>query len=100
MGGQVILTPQAQEDLREIVSFIARDNSERALTFGNELIDKALSLAELSLRGRIVPELNDPNVRELVHGSYRIIYEPLQESIYILRFWHGARGEPMIETKR
>jgi len=33
--------------LREIVSFIARNNSIRARTFGNELIDKALSLASL-----------------------------------------------------
>jgi len=47
MDFKVILTPQAQDDLREIVSFIARNNSIRARTFGNELIDKALSLASL-----------------------------------------------------
>jgi toxin ParE1/3/4 len=96
MGFPVILTPQALEDLQQIVSFIARDNPERARSFGNELIDKALSLATLPQRGRVMPELNDPDVREIVYGSYRIIYEALLEKIYVLRFWHGARGEPPV----
>jgi plasmid stabilization system protein ParE len=99
MGIPVILTPQAQEDLQQIVSFIARDNPERAISFGNQLIDKALSLSSVSLRGRVMPELNDPEVREIVHGSYRIIYEVISEKIYILRFWHGARGEPEIKKE-
>jgi toxin ParE1/3/4 len=97
MDVPVILTPQALEDLQQIVSYIARDNSERARSFGNELIDKALSLAKMPERGRLVPELKDPDVREIVHGSYRIIYEQLQGRIYVLRFWHGARGEPTVK---
>jgi len=99
MGFPVILTPQAQEDLKEIVSFIARDNPDRARSFGNELIDKALSLSNLPLRGRITPELKDPEVREIVQGSYLIIYEVMSESIFVLRFWHGARGEPKVNKK-
>jgi len=55
MGHKVILTPQAQDDLREIVSFIARQNPERARSFGHELIDHALTLTQWPERGRIVP---------------------------------------------
>ncbi len=100
MGHKVILTPQAQDDLREIVSFIAQQNSDRARSFGHELIDHALSLTELPERGRTVPEISDPNVREIVHRPYRIIYEvfPNQNTVYVLRFWHGARGEPEIRS--
>ena len=99
MDFKVILTPQAQDDLWEIVSFIARNNSSRARTFGNELIDKALSLASLPERGRVVPEIAESSVREMVHGSYRIIYEIFREpaTVYVLRFWHAARGEPEIK---
>ena len=102
MGFKVILTPQSQDDLREIVSFIAQHNRPRAKSFGNELIDRALTLAELPERGRVVPEISDPGVREIVHHPYRIIYEifPEQNVVYILRFWHGARGEPEIEAKK
>jgi len=99
MGFKVILTPQSQDDLREIVSFIARNNPQRARSFGNELIDRALTLGELPERGRVVPEISEPSVREIVHRPYRIIYEifPEQNAVYVLRFWHGARGEPEIE---
>jgi plasmid stabilization system protein ParE len=46
--------------------------------------------------GRVTPEVGDPAVREIAHGAYRIIYELRREpaAIYILRFWHGARGTP------
>jgi toxin ParE1/3/4 len=96
MGWPVILTPQSQEDLREIVSFIARNSPERARVFGNTLIDKALSLGTQPEMGRVVPEQDDPAVREIVHGAYRIIYEVVHDptTVFVLRFWHGARGTP------
>ena len=101
MGFKVILTPESLEDLREIVVFIARDNPERARTFGNELIDRALSLSTFPERGRVVPEIGEPAVREIIHRSYRIIYEVFldQDVVYVLRFWHGARGEPEVQTR-
>jgi plasmid stabilization system protein ParE len=100
MGFKVILTPQSQDDLRKIVSFIAQDNPDRAKTFGLELIDQALTLTELPDRGRVVPEIHQPTVREIVRRPYRIIYEifPAQNTVYVLRFWHGARGEPQIPS--
>jgi plasmid stabilization system protein ParE len=100
MGFKVVLTPQSQNDLRAIVTYIAKNNPERARTFGNELIDRALSLATFPELGRVVPEIGEPAVREIIYGSYRVIYEifPDRETIYILRFWHGARGEPEIEN--
>jgi hypothetical protein len=39
MGWPVILTPQSQDDLREIVSFVARDSPNRARRFGHLLLD-------------------------------------------------------------
>jgi plasmid stabilization system protein ParE len=99
MGFKVILTPQSLDDLEEIVTFIAKDNPGRARTFGNELIDRALAIAAFPELGRIVPEIGEPAVREIIHGAYRIICEifPDQETIYVLRFWHGARGEPEVK---
>ncbi len=96
MGCPVILTDQSQDDLREIVCFIARDSAEHARRFGNELIDQALSIGNFPEMGRIVPELGDPTAREIIHGSYRIVYEILRDpnAVYVLRFWHAARGKP------
>ena len=94
----VILTQQSQDDLRTIVTFIARDNPQRAQTFGNESIDRALFIGTQPEMGRVVPEVNDPAVREIVYGNYRILYEVLRnpDVVFILRFWHGARGAPEV----
>ena len=68
------------------------------MSFGNLLIDKALSLGPFPEIGRVVPEIDDQCVREIIHGSYRIIYEVIPDptTVYILRFWHAARGTPEI----
>ena len=96
MGVPVIITPTALHDLGGIVRFIAVDSPERAKAFGYALINEALSLSPFPEMGRVAPEIDDPVIREIVHGSYRIIYELRSEptAIYILRFWHAARGTP------
>jgi plasmid stabilization system protein ParE len=53
--------------------------------------DQARALEVMSERGRIVPELDQPAVRELVVGSYRLIYEISEEDVYVLGLIHGAR---------
>jgi toxin ParE1/3/4 len=97
-----MLTPKSISDLEAIVIFIAKDNPQRARTFGYELMDRALSLATFPQRGRVVPEIGDPAVREILHGPYRIMSEifPDAAAVFVLRFWHGARGEPEIESGR
>lgn len=96
MGLPIVFTPQSQEDLREIVKFIALDSPTRAENFGHKLISVASSVSTFPQMGRVVPELNDSSVREIVHGSYRIIYEVFLNPpvIYVLRFWHASRGHP------
>ena len=98
MGFPVILTPQSQDDLAHIVRYIAKDNPHHARAFGNHLIDKALSIGAFPERGRVVPEAGEPSVREIIHGPYRIIYEVFSAPtvIYVLRFWHAARGAPQV----
>jgi len=96
MGLPVILTPQAIEDLGGIVRRIATDSPDRAKAFGHALLDAALAIDPFPGRGRQVPEAGDPAVREILHGSYRIIYEVHHQpdAVYVLRFWHAARGTP------
>jgi plasmid stabilization system protein ParE len=45
-----------------------------------------------------VPEFRQPNLREIICRSYRIIYRLRRDNqrIEIVRFWHGARGFPHI----
>ena len=96
MGLRVIITPTALADLESIVRFIALDSPARAKRFGYQLIEAALSLGAFPEMGCVSVECSNPNIREIVHGNYRLIYEikSAPSSIYLLRFWHAARGVP------
>ncbi len=98
MGWKVIIAPSARADLESIVRFIARQNSSAAARLGYELIVRAESLALFPEMGRVVPEFRQPNLREIVCRSYRIIHRVWlkQQCIEIVRFWHGARGFPQV----
>jgi toxin ParE1/3/4 len=101
MGWQVVIAPSAQTDLADIVRYIAQHNSDAAARLGFELITRAESLADFPEIGRTVPEFRQPNLREIICRSYRIIYRLQRENerIQIVRFWHGARGFPHIPGK-
>ena len=98
MAWKVIVAPSADADLANIVTYIARHNPKAAEKLGNLLIARAESLARFPEMGRVVPEFQDKNLREIVIRSYRIIYRLRQvnQSVEIVRFWHGARGFPSI----
>ena len=96
---KVVFAPRADADLKSITSFIARRSSaEVAGRFGNQLIDKALTLTTLPERGRVVPEFDHPSIREIIFKTYRIIYRIQDDVIQVIRFWHAARGTPQIDT--
>jgi plasmid stabilization system protein ParE len=49
----------------------------------------------------MVPEFHQPELREIICRSYRIIYRLKRDHqrIQIVRFWHGARGFPHVPAK-
>ena len=100
MAFKLIWSASAREDLYEVVSFIAQDNRIAAEAFGYLLVSKVDLLPQFPEMGRIVPEYGDPNLREIIFHSYRIIYQVnrLKEMIAIARVWHGARGVPDIPS--
>ena len=101
MGWKIIIAPSAQSDLAEIVRYIAQHNSDAAARLGYELITRAENLANFPEIGRTVPEFKQPNLREVLCRSYRIIYRLRRDEqrIDIVRFWHAARGFPRIPGK-
>lgn len=66
----------------------SRPAAERLLI---EALDTASSLDIFSERGRVVPEFNQANVRELLVQRYRLLYEVTPVEVQILAFVHGAR---------
>jgi addiction module RelE/StbE family toxin len=94
MGCKIIFSPQAIADLESAVRFIATDNPDAAVRMGNALIDRVSILENFPLLGSPYPKR--AGVRKLVSRPYIIFYRPRPEEtcVDILRYWHGARGEP------
>ena len=98
MDFQVFLSDDALTDLERIVAYIAPHNPVAAERLGNQLLDAALALNTFPERGRVVPESRRVELREIIFRSYRIIYRMnrADQSLEVVRFWHGARGFPHI----
>jgi plasmid stabilization system protein ParE len=99
MAFKVLVTYAANEDLAALVRFIADDNPPAAERFGLALIEKLKLLGDHPNLGRVVPERADPNLREIIYTPYRIVYRVREgeRMVEVLRFWHGARGEPDLD---
>jgi plasmid stabilization system protein ParE len=88
----VIWTIPAKLDLKEIHDYIARDSKYYAQKVSQDIVDKSEKLKYFPQIGRIVPEINDPNIRELIIYSYRLIYEVILDGVQILALIHSKRN--------
>jgi addiction module RelE/StbE family toxin len=95
---KIVWTLRSREDLRYIAAFIAKDNPPAVLKLGELIFARVDTLETFPELGRVVPERNQPNIREIVVKNYRIVYRvhPKKKFLEILRVWHGARGEPVV----
>ena len=84
----VVWTVPAKEDLRRNYQFIAGDSKYYASEVAERLIELTLHLQLFPDQGRIVPELNNPKIRELMIYSYRLIYQLGSKNIYVLTIIH------------
>jgi toxin ParE1/3/4 len=84
-------TGPALKDLEIIVRYIAMDSPRYAEGFSKRLVRAPLVLKEYPLIGRVVPEYELSNFRELIHGAYRIIYEIRHDTCYIEAVIHASR---------
>jgi len=82
-------SPEAIDDLENIAEFIARDSRFYAGTVVKKIIKTTRNLKEFPLVGRIVPEIDKHNIRELFVYNYRIVYKIDGNFILITAIIHG-----------
>ena len=87
---KVVWTETAVAQLHEIEDFIAADNSAAAEALVEKLVALGESLSSHPQRGRLVPELPGSDLRELLHGNYRLVYRT-GKRIEVLTIFEGHR---------
>ena len=94
MSYQVLWTHTAQQDLSEIINYIAQDSVDEALAIMGKLETKAALLTTLPDRGRVVPELLHTGIsqyRELISAPWRIIYRIESRKVLIMAVLDSRR---------
>lgn len=91
---EIILTDRFLTRVEECTDYIALDHVPTAIEWAESVFDLCQKLSDQPESGRIVPEFKRPEIRELIHGNYRLIYELKTNQIDMLTIWHTRQMLP------
>lgn len=100
---KVIWSHVAENDLLNIIEYIASDSRSRASGILKKIKEKASNLYFSPERGRIVPELREYGLlqyREIIIAPWRIIYRIGGKKVYVLSVIDSRRNIEDILFKR
>ena len=90
----VRLTEQAQSEPDAIIEYYERVGStDFAEVFEEKVIAQIRSLERFPRMGRIVPEIGDEAIREVLYRNYRIVYvvDRDDEEVEVLTIFHSSQ---------
>ena len=88
---RVIWTDSAKHALDEVIAYISQESPDPAVRVLTRALDTAASLSTLAERGRVVREIGESTLRELLVYDYRMLYRVREDRVVIRAFLHGAR---------
>jgi toxin ParE1/3/4 len=88
---KILWTEPSLNDLRAIRDYIAKDSETYAANFVESILSAVEQVSEFPRMGRIVPEADIPDIRELVFRGYRVIYQVHESAVHVLAVLHGYR---------
>jgi toxin ParE1/3/4 len=88
---KVVWAPQAIDDVEAIRAHVARDSTHYADLVVERIVAAVSRLEHHPRSGRVVPEVGDQNLREIIQGHYRIVYRLDPDVVEIATVFHGAR---------
>ncbi|QLE58042.1 type II toxin-antitoxin system RelE/ParE family toxin [Nostoc sp. TCL26-01] len=95
---KVFWTETAVNHLSSIYTYISQNSPQYAERLVERLTQRSEQIAQFPFSGRIVPEFETKQIREVIEGSYRIIYYIKSDQIDILAVLHGSQQiESMID---
>jgi toxin ParE1/3/4 len=87
---KIVWSPLALKRVQEIAAYIAMDKPSAAEAWIRGLFKAVTRLGRYPESGRIVPEVQRADIREIVYNSYRAVYR-LDDQISVLTVIHGRQ---------
>ena len=94
----LIWSPRSIADLEEIRAYIAADSPAWAELTVQRLVASVERLRQYPDSGRMVPERQSPELREVVSGKFRVVYRRKPDVVEIATVFRGSRDFPVIEA--
>ena len=88
---RAVVSETAEHDLGEILEFIQMDSPRSAKKLVRGTYSQLKKLPSFPKLGRIIPEIGDVRLREIIVGPYRLMYRLQNKRIIVLRVLHGKR---------
>jgi len=89
---KIFFSESALSDLEEIIKFYLSEGVPHVgENFVASIIEHTETLEDNPDIGRMVPEFQEPNIRELIHPPFRIVYLRESSSIHVVRVWRSER---------
>ena len=90
---KVLWTESALGQLQAVFDYLAQTSPQYALRIVDRLTARSIQIGTFPFSGRMVPEYELNEVREVIEGPYRIIYliESEQQKIEVLAVIHSSR---------
>lgn len=85
---EVIFTDRFLTRVEECTDYIALDDIPTAVKWAEGVFKHCEQLSTQPESGRMVPEFNRPEIKEIIHGNYRLVYELKSNRIDMLTIWH------------
>ncbi|VAW91936.1 Death on curing protein, Doc toxin [hydrothermal vent metagenome] len=96
---KILLSDSAFSDLEAIKEYYIEEGVPQiGLEFVIEIIKHAETLPTNPEIGRMVPEFNEKNIRELIHPPFRIVYLNEERIIHVIRVWRSERLLNLTDT--
>lgn len=87
---KIVWSAIAKEHLKEIDFYITEGSPFYSIVFIDKLIASVEKIGSFPECGRVVPEFEREDIREIFFHKYRIVYQSKGEDITILAIVHGA----------
>jgi toxin ParE1/3/4 len=81
-------THTSKLDLMQIYNYIAKDSIYYAKKVVSDIIDKSENLDIFPNMGRIVEEMNEEDLKEIIVYSYRLIYRIVEDGVNVIAIAH------------
>lgn len=94
MGTRVTWSRNARLEVEKIRTHIERDSKYNAVQVVGSILAAAKRLTVYPLAGPMIAQWNNPEHRELIVGSYRVMYRVLRNEITIFSVRHTRRRVP------